>query len=144
MTWQGGKLRRETSPASPFAPLKPLVTDGDDPAKGMEMLSRALVDYPAPLRVHVRLVSGRDDDEVTEHWEVQAGPKGANAQKQEPAEADVIVVMRPETWLEIATGRLAPYEALYTGRVRVGGNFNAAKSLTRHLTNPDSPYVAPC
>lgn len=142
MTWQGGKLRREEASASPFAPLKPLAVDGDDPAKGMEMLSRALGDYPEPLRLDVRLVS--DDDEVVEHWQVQAGPKGAKAQQKELEGADVIVVMRPETWLEIAQGRLAPYEALYTGRLRVGGDFEAAKAITRHLSDPGTPYIAPC
>jgi SCP-2 sterol transfer family len=144
MTWQGGKLRRVDAPSSPFAPLKPLAADGDDPAKGIEMLSHALADFPEPLRLHVRLVSAGDDDEVVEHWEVQAGPKGARAQQKEPDGADVIVVMRPETWVEIAQGRLAPYEALYTGRLRVGGDFEAAKAITRHLSDPSSTYVAPC
>ena len=52
--------------------------------------------------------------------------------------------MRPETWLEIAEGRLAPYEALYSGRLRVGGDLEAAKSITRHLSDPASTYQPPC
>lgn len=143
MTWQGGKRAREVAPSSPFARLKPLAGEEDDPAKGLELLSKALSDYPSPLRLNVRLVSG-GDDETVEHWEVQAGAKKPKAQRKEPKDADVIVVMRPETWLQIAQGRLAPYDALYSGRLRVGGDFEAAKALTRHLSDPASPYVPPC
>jgi putative sterol carrier protein len=52
--------------------------------------------------------------------------------------------MRPETWMQIAQGQLAPYDALYAGRLRVGGDLEAAKELTQHLTDPASPYVQPC
>lgn len=148
MTWQGGKLSREAmAQSSPFATLKPLVGEGDDAAKGLRELGQALGGYPSPLRLAVRLVSGGGDsgvDEVVEHWEVQAGSKTAKTRQKESKDADVVVVMRPETWLQIAQGKLAPYEALYTGRLRVGGDFEAAKTLTRHLSDPASPYVPPC
>ena len=144
MTWQGGKRGREVGPSSPFACLKPLASDRDDAAKGLEMLNRALADYPRPVRLHVRLISGGDEDESIEHWEVQAGSKKSKALRKEPKDADVILVMRPETWKQIAQGRLAPYEALYTGRLRVGGDFEAAKAITRHLSDPAAAYVAPC
>jgi hypothetical protein len=148
MTWQGGKLSRQAlAQSSPFATLTPLVGDGDDVAKGLRKLSQALSDYPSPLHLAVRLVSGGGDsgvDETVEHWKVQAGLKTAKAQRKESKDADVVVVMRPETWLQIAQGKLAPYEALYTGRLRVGGDFEAAKALTRHLSDPASPYVPPC
>ena len=64
--------------------------------------------------------------------------------KGAPKEADVVVVMRPETWTQIAQGQLAPYEALYTGKLRVGGDFELAKAIVKHLTDPATPYVAPC
>ena len=54
------------------------------------------------------------------------------------------MVMRPETWTQIAQGLLAPYEALYTGKLRVGGNFEVAKAITKHLTDPAANYMAPC
>jgi len=139
MTWQGGKLSREAMAQSPaFATLKPLADEGDDAAKGVRKLSQALSDYPSTLRLAVRLVSGGGDsgaNEVVEHWEVQAGLKTARARRQESKDADVVVVMRPETWLQIAQGKLAPYEALYTGRLRVGGDFEAAKAIPRHPTS---------
>jgi hypothetical protein len=143
MTWQGGKSAREVGPLSPFARLKPLAGERDDPAKGLEKLAQALSDYGSPVRLHVRLITGKDGESV-EHWEVQGGSKNAKAQRKEPKDADVILVMRPETWTQIAQGQLAPYEALYAGKLRVGGDLEAAKAITRHLSDPASPYVAPC
>jgi len=122
--------------------LKPLAGERDEPDKGLEKLAQALRDYDSPVRVHVRLIT--HEGEGVEHWEVQAGSTDAKAERKEPKDADVILVMRPETWMQIAQGQLAPYEALYAGRLRVGGNFEAAKAITRHLSDPASPYVAPC
>jgi hypothetical protein len=144
MTWQGGKTRREeVAPTTPFAPLKAIAGERDDPAKGLRGLGRALSDYSRPLSLHIRLVAGEDDESV-EHWEVQAGAKNPRARQKEPKNPDVIVVMRPETWLQIARGQLAPYDALYSGKLRVGGDLEAAKKLTQYLTDPAAPYVPPC
>jgi len=143
MTWQGGKRAREVGPLSPFARLKPLARAQDDPAKGLEKLAQALKDYGSPVRLHVRLITGKDGKSV-EHWEVQGGSKKAKATKAKPKKADVVVVMRPETWTQIAQGLLAPYEALYIGKLRVGGNFEVAKAITKHLTDPAANYMAPC
>jgi putative sterol carrier protein len=143
MTWQGGKRPREVGPLLPFARLKPLAQEQDDPAKGLEKLAKALSSYRSPVRLHVRLVTGNDGARV-EHWEVQGGSKNAKAQRKEPKAADVILVMRPETWAQIAQGQLAPYEALYSGKLRVRGNLELAKAITEHLSDPASPYVAPC
>jgi len=144
MTWQGGKRGRELAPSSAFAQLKPLVADADDAAKALKALSKALGSYQSPVRLHVRLVSG-EDGETVEHWDVQSGAKDSpKAEQKKPKRADVIVVMRPETWLLIAKGRLAPYEALYTGKLRVGGDMELAKAITRHLTDPTLTYRPPC
>lgn len=144
MTWQGGKLGREVRPVSAFARLKPLVVEADDPAKAVRALSKALGNYQRQVRLHVRLVSGEDGTTV-QHWDVQGGAKSAaKAEQKEPKQADVIVAMRPETWLLIAQGRLAPYEALYTGKLRVGGDMEIAKAITRHLTDPKATYRSPC
>jgi hypothetical protein len=143
MTWQGGKLRREQVGAQPFARLRAFGVKPDDDSRGFGDLSKALSGFGTPVRLHIRLVSGTDGETV-EHWDVQAGSKNAKVKKGEPKEADVVVVMRPETWTQIAQGQLAPYEALYTGKLRVGGDFELAKALVKHLTDPSTPYVAPC
>lgn len=142
MTWQGGKLRREAAPIRTFACLTPLTTATEDPAASLSALSKALSDFSTAVTLDVRLLG--DDGESVEHWEVQAGSKRPKAVARDPKKADIVVVMRPETWQQIAAGRLAPYEALYSGKLRVGGDLAAAKDITRHLSDPSSPYVAPC
>ena len=143
MTWQGGKLRREASGPLSFARLRTLAGPQDNAARSVDQLSKALSGLRKPVRLHIRLVSGADGETV-EHWDVQGGSKSTKARKGEPKDADVLVVMRPETWAQIAQGQLAPYEALYSGKLRVGGDFEMAKAIVKHLTDPAAPYVAPC
>ena len=143
MTWQGGKLRREQIEALPFSRLRAFAALADDAAKTVDQLSKALSGLPKPVRLRVKLVSGIDGETV-EHWEVHGGAKSGTIKKGKPKDADVVVVMRPETWAQIAQGQLAPYEALYCGKLRVGGNFEMAKAIVKHLTDPSAPYVAPC
>jgi len=106
MTWQGGKLGREAAPTRTFACLTPLAAAGDDPAASLTALSKALSDFSTAVTLNVRLLG--DDGETVEHWDVQAGSKRAKAVARVPKTPDVIVVMRPETWQQIAQGRLAP------------------------------------
>lgn len=143
MTWQGGKRGREIGPQSPFARLKPLAADKDSSETGLKQLAKALSNYKQPTLVHVRLVTGKEGERV-EHWEINAGSKGSKVQRTQTKKADVIVVMRPETWSQIAQGMLAPYDALFAGKLRVGGNVETAKDITRHLSDPRFPYIAPC
>ena len=143
MTWQGGKRGREIGPTSPFARLKPLAAGKDDSEAGLKQLAQALSNYKKPTLLHVRLVTGKEGEPV-EHWEIKAGSKDAKVQRKEPKKADVVVVMRPETWSQIAQGMLAPYDALFAGKLRVGGDVETAKDITHHLSDPRFPYVSPC
>jgi putative sterol carrier protein len=145
MTWQGGKIGREARPLPAFAKLKPLASAQDDPAQALEKLAKALSNYATSVTLHVRLLSAKDETTV-EHWEIAVGTKNAKAVQKEAktADGDVIVVMRRETWSQIAQGHLAPYEALFTGKLRVGGDFQAAKDITRHLSDPSVNYISPC
>jgi hypothetical protein len=115
----------------------------DDAAKSISQLSKALSGLGNPVRLHIGLVSGADGGKV-QHWDVQGGAKSGKVKRGKPRDADVVVLMRPETWAEIAQGQLAPYEALYSGKLRVGGDFEMAKAIVKHLTDPSAPYVAPC
>jgi len=141
MTWQGGKRPREAPPRSLFARLAPLVDreKAGDVEASLRGLATALKGAKTKARVHLRLVSGTGTETV-DHWEIAGG----KARRAEPKGADVVVVMRPETWLAIAKGELPPYEALLAGKLRVGGDFEAAKEMVRQLTDPSAPYVPPC
>jgi hypothetical protein len=133
MTREGAKSSRDElsdRPATQFAPLTPIVEEG---VNELDATVRGLADAmsgvePSP-RIHLRLVEG---DEIVETLVTADG------------DPDVIVVLSRDTWLAIAQGRLAPYEALVTGRLRVGGDVGLAKRVTQHLSDPSVPYVEPC
>jgi putative sterol carrier protein len=95
----------------------------------MSSMSGVMSGGEASPRIQLRLVEG---DETVETIATADG------------EPDVIVVLSRDTWLEIAQGRLAPYEALVAGRLRVGGDVGLAKRVTQHLSDPSVPYVEPC
>src|SRR5215472_16025172 len=75
---------------------------------------------------------------------VEGGAAGSTARPGKPDSADVHVVTQAETLTQIATGQLAPYDALFGGKLRVGGNLEMAKSITQHLSDPAVPYFPPC
>jgi hypothetical protein len=141
---QGGKPIRETMPGvapSPFARLKPLVREhARDVADSLAKLAKALGSYGKPARIHIRLIDG----DSVEHWEVKAGSPTGSARRKQPKTADVHIVLRNDTWMEIAQGRLSPFDALFGGKLRVGGDVELAKALARHLSDPSVPFVSPC
>ena|SRR6516225_7841881 len=140
---QGGKPIRATLPPkpSPFAPLKSLVTGrGRDVETSLSKLSQSLGHFDKPARIHVQLIDGNR----CEDWEVAAGSKKASARKAKPKTSDVRVVLRKDTWTQIASGRLSPYDALFSGKLRIGGDVELAKRLVQHLSDPSVPYVSPC
>jgi putative sterol carrier protein len=141
---QGGKPIRSTLPpkTSPFAPLKPLAKGRArvDVEASLSKLSQSLRSFEKPLRIHVQLIDG----DRTEDWEVAAGSKKDSVRRARPKTADVRVVLRKDTWTQIAGGRLSPYDALFSGKLRIGGDVELAKQLVRHLSDPSVPYVSPC
>ena len=141
MTWQGGKKPPETAPAMHFACLKPLSgVQQTDVTETFQSLAEALHSYGSPVRLHLRLVDGEKFD----HWDVEGGAKAPAARRSAPKNADVHLVMKHETWLAIADGQLPPFEAMFAGKLRVGGNLELAKNIARHLSDPSVPFVPPC
>ena len=141
MTWQGGKRPPEQDVPTTFAPLQRFLEENkQDPEDGFQKMAQALSDYEAPVRIHVRLLN----DEQVEHWEVEGGRSKPTARRKEPKKADIVVIARRETWLQIAQGRLSPFDALFSGNMRIGGDIEAAKRIARHLSDPSVPFVAPC
>lgn len=145
MSWNGGKLTATPVVANVrFARLRPIAGSlKRDDAASFKSLSRALRDYGSKVRLHIHIVSGTDGEKVA-HWDIEGGTSKATARRGRPKEADVHIVMRPETWQLIASGQLAPYDALFSGKLRVGGDLDLAKRITQHLSDTSTPYVAPC
>ena len=141
---QGGKTIRAAvgdRPPSPFAPLRPLLqTHEQDPSEGLRKLSVALGGLGARVRLHVQLVDG---DGVA-HWSIEGGAGKAVAHQRTPKQSDVRVVMKRTTWLAIAQGRLSPFDVLFAGQMRFGGNSELGKRVVRHLSDPSVPFVPPC
>jgi putative sterol carrier protein len=51
---------------------------------------------------------------------------------------DVEIITTPETWWEIATGKLAPHDAFLTGRMRVRGDTSMAQNgLKQAAASPE-------
>jgi SCP-2 sterol transfer family len=140
---QGGKRIRNAAPgpsSSPFAPLSPLARGASPSAEDtLSALAKALASYNGRGRIHLRLIDGDRFD----HWDVEVGTK-ASAHRRQPTSADVHVVLRHETWQQIAQGRLSPFDALFAGTLRVGGDVALAKRLVQHLSDPSVPFVSPC
>ena len=141
MTWQGGKTPRAPAEGSPFAPLHPLLAGHQrDAEAGLRALAQALRNHAPPVKIQIRLLEG----DKTEHWDVKAGKATRAARPAAAKTADVLVVMRRETWVEIAQGRLAPFDALFAGRLRAGGDLETAKRVVQHLSSRAVPFVPPC
>jgi hypothetical protein len=143
MTGGGKKIRAAVGdrPPSPFAPLRPLLQPHEqNAADGLRKLAAALTGLDARVRLHVQLL----DDEVIEHWSIEGGTGKRSAQRRTPKHADVRLVLRRATWLAIAQGRLSPFDALFAGRMRFGGDSELGKRVARHLSDPSVPFVPPC
>jgi putative sterol carrier protein len=44
----------------------------------------------------------------------------------------------------MAHGRLSPFDALLSGKLRIGGDTALAKRVAQHLSDPSVPFVGLC
>ena len=143
MPTDGGKPIRTTPSAishSPFAPLRPLIEPHEqDAGVALKQLSEALRGIGGTARLHVQVLDG---DALTD-WDVQGGARSLTRARA-PKAADLRLIMRRETLVAILHGRLAPFDALFAGRMRVGGDTELGKRIVQHLSDPAHPYVPPC
>jgi hypothetical protein len=65
-----------------------------------------------------------------------AGAKGKGSAKG-TGNPTVELITTPETWDEIASGRLAPHDAFLGGRMRVRGNAFTAQRLFKHVAGSE-------
>jgi hypothetical protein len=142
---EGGKRHHDgfsgAPRASAFAPLKTLLRPHEqDAATGLRNLSSGLKSFGSRVRIHVQLVDG----DQTDHWTIESGKGKPSVQKTAPKKAEMVVVMRPETWIAIAQGRLSPFDALFSGKLRFGGDGTLGKEVVRHLSDASVPFQPPC
>jgi putative sterol carrier protein len=144
---QGGKPHRGSMVESPapsaFAPLRPFLTSGDtDLSRSVERLSTELADFDSRVSLDVKVLEGSN----THAWELTCGQNRSAAQRRarKGKKSNVRVVARQDAWLQIAQGKLNPYDAFISGKLLVGGDIALAKRLVEHLSDPSVPYVSPC
>jgi SCP-2 sterol transfer family len=149
MTEGGAKSRRasgidDAPTPSAFAPLRPFLKSNEtDLSRGLENLSAELARLDSQVRLDVEVLEGSD----THAWVLECGrgrPLVRPRPRAEKKKPNVRVVVRHEVWLQIAQGKLSPFEAFITGRLLVGGDTEIAKRIVQHLSDPSVPYVSPC
>lgn len=141
----GGKPHRTTKLAAAvptaFAPLRALLkSDETDLTQSLQKLSAELAGFDSPMRLQVQVLEGSR----THDWQLECGRDRVSASRHSAKEADIRVVVRHDTWLQIAHGKLNPFDAFISGKLRVGGDVELAKRLVQHLSDPSVPYVSPC
>jgi len=57
---------------------------------------------------------------------------------------DLEIVLRQDTWREIASGQLSPVDAYLGGRMRVRGDYELGKRLLRSVSSSPDASVDPC
>jgi hypothetical protein len=129
------------TPATAFAPLKALLQPHErNAAEGVRRLASALHGLGAPACLHLRVLDG----ETVEHGDVEGGVASAAAHQRSPKNPDVTLIVRRDTWLRMAHGRLSPFDALLSGAMRFGGDMELAKRIVRHPSDPTAPFVELC
>ena len=101
-----------------------------DVAKTLERLGELL----APSRLHatlqLQLVHDNVGDKTSSVRLILEGEK-TRTSSERADDFDVEIITTPETWWEIATGKLAPHDAFLTGRMRVRGNTRMAQNMLK-------------
>jgi len=90
---------------------------------------------PSKLRAALKvqlLDDQREPARRTSYFTVTIGGGKAKVTTDQAAKADIELITTPETWWEIAAGKLAPHEAFRRGRMRVRGDFGLAQDLLKH------------
>lgn len=143
----GGKPHRasmvDTPAPSAFAPLRPFLKSGDtNLSRSVEKLSAELADFASQVLLDVKVLEGSN----THAWELSCGQKRSAAKRpaRRSKKSSVRLVVRQDAWLQIAQGKLNPFDAFIAGRLLVGGDIALAKRLVEHLSDPSVPYVSPC
>jgi hypothetical protein len=116
-----------------FAVLKDLTAPGPrDLARTVERLGELLA--PSRLRANLQLrlvhdTAGKETACVRLTLDL-----GTATTSSEPMDdPDLELITTPDTWWEIATGKLAPHDAFLGGRMRVRGDTDLAQDMLREV-----------
>lgn len=86
-------------------------------------------------RVQVHLL-----DDAEHHYFAFEMTKGSCHLSSERLEGpDLEIITAPDTWKQIAEGKLSPMDAFGRGKMRIRGDVELAKRLYRHLAAGEGP-----
>jgi putative sterol carrier protein len=112
-----------------FAVLKNLTSAGTSPGATLKQLAELLA--PAKLQGSLKLQLLQDGKlENASSFQVSFGGKKQKSRGGKAAHP-VELITTPDTWTEIASGRLAPHDAFLGGRMRVRGDLRLAQLILR-------------
>jgi putative sterol carrier protein len=113
----------------PFAKLKPLARiEHQQTAASFDQMAKSL--HGATFSGVARFVLV--DDTGSESFTV-AIERGTAKVVTEAKKIDFEIITSPETWLDIAAGKLAPLDAFTRGQMRVRGNHTLGQRIMKKL-----------
>lgn len=119
--------------ASAFAVIQDLTTPGPrDVAKTLDRLGELLAPSKLHATLQLRLVHDSVGDKTSSVRLMLEGEK-TRTSSERVDNFDVEIITTPETWWEIATGKLAPHDAFLTGRMRVRGDTRMAQNVLEQV-----------
>jgi putative sterol carrier protein len=116
-----------------FAAIRDLTRGGKaSTAETAKNLGEQLASAKAQGTLRLTLIEGGNISSATV-YDVPLGASKSKGTTKTSAKPAIELITKAETWMEIASGRLAPHDALLGGRMRVRGNAFAAQRLLKHI-----------
>jgi hypothetical protein len=127
---------KSTAP-SRFAVIHNLTTSGrTSPSDTLKRLAELLGPSKLHGTIRIRLLDGGKVEDAPIHTVTVGGGKAKHGSKS-AAKTTVELITTPETWAEIAAGRLAPHDAFLGGLMRVRGSVGLAQRMLKHVAGSD-------
>jgi putative sterol carrier protein len=139
---QENTQQQKRSQSREFAVIKDLTGSGrNDLPKTFERLAELLGESGIRGSLQVQVLEDEAGKKKS-YVNVKLGTGQPQSSTRALAKPNVELITRPETWMEIAGGRLAPIEAFLQGRMRVRGNTMLALKMLKHVAgSPGRNYL---
>jgi putative sterol carrier protein len=130
---EGGSTMTEQSSDLPlggaFVTLKPLVgVDASQIKTSFDQIAKSLHGAAFAGVVRFTLVGGPQKESFTVALKDGQAKAESNAKK-----VDLEIITTPDTWLQIALGKLAPLDAFTGGKMRVRGDQSLGQRIMKQL-----------
>jgi hypothetical protein len=125
------KKQKSEAPQS-FAVMKDLTDRGEDISHTVQRLGDLLA--PAGFSATLQLcLRDADTSKPSSCFQLKLAQGKVTVSTKSSKKPDIELIMRPETWLQIAAGKLPPHQVFLTGGMRLRGNADLAQKMLKHL-----------